>query len=304
MNETLLPKHAPDWSSRSAVKKLLWSAAGSCALTGLYAWRLEDHHLRVERHEMALRNLGPAWRGARIAHISDLHCSPIVLQSYLRECIRVVNELEPDFVVITGDFITGLKFYARRVGKVCSHLRPRVATLACLGNHDYGMFLPTRLGHVENLADVVTASLADAGVRVLRNEAVRYRRAGQPLQLVGVEDMWAPTYDPDRAFGPACRTCPTVALVHNPDAAEHLVEYKPDWILAGHTHGTEPKKPRNDASPLSAFRSREFFAGRYAVSQQTKLYVNRGLSYGRRLNLNARPEVTLFTLTRAHETGL
>jgi predicted MPP superfamily phosphohydrolase len=195
-----------------------------------------------------------------------------------------------DFVVITGDFITGRKQYARRVARVLRRLKPKIACLAVLGNHDYGIFHPRGMGGVRGLAEYLSGQLKQANVQVMLNESRAFTRGGDWLQFVGVEDFWSPRFDPLQAFEAATMSMPTVALCHNPDAAMQLASHGAQWTLAGHTHG------RPLPGMVMPSDHRHFFAGEYELGKNRMLYVNRGISYGRRRNLNARPEITLFTL--------
>lgn len=289
MNEIYFAPYV-DRFKKSFFKRLLWTAAGSCALGGLYAWRFEDHWLRIERREMPLDGLGIGFDGATVAHISDLHCSPIVLERYLRQCVDTINAMGVDFVVITGDFITGHKHYARRVARVLKGLRPKIATLAVLGNHDYGIFHPRGIGGTRGLAEYLTRELSDANISVVLNETRTFHRNGSSVQFVGVEDFWSPRYNPYAAFAKAASGSPIVALCHNPDAAVQLAHCGAQWVLAGHTHGTGLPN-----AVLPADNS-HFIAGEYDLGNGRALYVNRGLGYGRRIRLNSRPEITLFTM--------
>ena len=306
MNEILTGRHNPMRTRKAAIKKLVWAAAGSCSLSGLYAWRLEDHYLRIERREMPLPGMGSGFDGATIAHISDLHRSPIVLDKYLRRCIYQINALDADFVAITGDFITGSRFYARRVCRALQHLRPKVATVACLGNHDYGVFHPNTLRSEaakrrrRGLADYLTHRLWHADIFVMLNESRTFKRGDSTLQFVGLEDYWTSRYDPTLAFEMIHSHLPTVALCHNPDAAAEVAQFGAHWVLAGHTHGTDTQtKLLNRAFIPSA--NRNLFAGQYELGEDRFLYINRGLAYRRRTLLNSRPEITLFTLRNAPE---
>ncbi|MGC9453617.1 MAG: metallophosphoesterase [Phycisphaerae bacterium] len=295
MNDILLAHRHHHQPKKARLKHLIWTAAGSCALGGLFAWRLEDHWLRIEHTDMPLENLGKGFDGARLIHISDLHCSPIVLERYLHQCVERVNALEPDFVVITGDFITGLKTYARRVARVLHELHPKVATLACLGNHDYGILHPRGFGMNRGLAQYLTERLGHADIFVMLNESRRFRRDGSVLQFAGVEDFWSGRFDPAAALEFARTDRPVIGLCHNPDGATVFASRGADWVLAGHTHGTGADD-RGVYDVLRPSNHSRFYAGLYDLDGGKKLYVNRGLGYARRLNLNARPEITVFTL--------
>lgn len=295
MNEVVLGSRHQRWPDKAFFKRMLWSAVGSVALGGLYAWPFEEHYIRIERHDMLLPGLGDEFCGTTIAHISDLHCSPVVLKSYLRRCTEAINDLHPDFVAITGDFITGSKRYARRVAKVLSALKPKIATVACLGNHDYGVFHPRGFGPKRNLSWYITERLSMADVFVMLNESRTFRRGNAAIQFVGLEDYWTSNFDPELAFDLVHPHLPTIALCHNPDPAKRLAKCGANWILAGHTHGTV--KPQAQFSDLFfPVGTRQFAAGRYQLDSGADLYVNRGIAYGRRVSLNSRPEITLFTL--------
>ncbi|MCJ7543959.1 MAG: metallophosphoesterase [Phycisphaerae bacterium] len=298
MNEVLLPPPAQRWPSKAFFKKLIWAAANSCALGGLYVWSLEKHWLRIERRPMALPDLGAGFCGAKLAHVSDLHCSPIVRQRYLRQCVEAINAEGADFVAITGDFVTGPRSYARRIAGILAGLTPKVAVLACLGNHDYGIFHPHGRGGTRELAETLCHELGHADIFVMMNERRVFEHGGASLQFVGVEDYWTPGYDPKLAFDMAHPHLPTIALCHNPDAALELARHGADWVLAGHTHGTAASSRRLSGLFMPTVH-KHFTAGQYPLGDGKYLYVNRGLSYARRRHLNARPEITIFTLTRA-----
>lgn len=278
---------------KAAIRRLLWSAAGKVALNGLYFGKLQKDWLLVERCPMPLRGLGKGLHGATVAHISDLHRSPIVLERYLRHCVNTVNELGVDFVAITGDFITGPRRYARDIAKVLQELRPNIATVACLGNHDYGLIHPSGLGRMDGLADYLTEQLTNAGIYVMLNETATFRRGQSAIQFVGVEDYWTPLYDPDQAFSAAHKHLPTIALCHNPDGAYDMVAQGAQWVLAGHTHG-RPARKRNMKHLFFPKRHKQFGVGHYQVGAG-QMYINRGLGHGRR-SQKLRPEITLFTL--------
>ncbi|MFP3937424.1 MAG: metallophosphoesterase [Phycisphaerae bacterium] len=298
MNDILLAHRHHHQPKKARLKHLVWTAAGSCALGGLFAWRLEDHWLRVEQAEMPLKKLGKGFDGARLVHVSDLHCSPIVLERYLRQCVQRINALQPDFVVITGDFITGLKTYARRVARVLDNLHPKVATLACLGNHDYGILHPRGFGMNRGLAHYLAERLGHADIFVMLNESRRFQRDDSVIQFAGVEDFWSGRFDPAAAVEYTRSDRPLVGLCHNPDGATAFAARGADWVLSGHTHGTSADV-RGVYDVLRPANHKHFYAGLYDLNGDGKLYVNRGLGYARRMNLNARPEITVFTLRDA-----
>jgi predicted MPP superfamily phosphohydrolase len=70
-------------------------------------------------------------------------------------------------------------------------------------------------------------------------------------------------------------------------------------MLSGHTHGRQVATSRFGRT-FYPHRYRHYTHGYYAV-QGRHLYVNRGLSYGQRMQSWCRPEVTVFKLAAEEE---
>lgn len=298
MNQILFtPPHDTAAGRFYRLKRMFWTAVGTCSLGGLYVGRICPTWIRIERMDMPLPNLPPPFEGKTLVHISDLHCSPMVLGRYLNQVLAHVAEEKPDFVAITGDLITGGTSYARRVAHILTRLPASIARVACLGNHDYGIYHPSGRGLMRQLPGYLSRRLFEAGIHVLRNQHAIFTLGGHAIQFVGVGDMWSDDYNPEAAFAEAHDDLPTIALAHNPDSAADMADRGAHWVLSGHTHGNcaGENRIRDAVFPVES----KLFAGGYYPLDDAHLYVNRGLSYARRFNLNRRPEITVFTLVKA-----
>lgn len=298
MNEMLLSGETRFEILGRLVKRMIWSAAGQVALYGLCPWDVDESWVLLSQRDMALPGLGAGLEGTRLCHLSDLHCSPLLRERHLIKYFEMVNRLEPDFVLITGDFITASsRHYVRRMGKLLQYLSPKVETLAVLGNHDYGLFVPNQKT-VRGLGEYVADQLTAGGAKVLTNEALTFRRDGAVVHFAGIGEFWSDQYNPAAAFASLNPREPIVAMVHNPDAAPQLAELGARYVLAGHTHGRPTRNtPVHNVLWPAVFLN--FVAGEYDLGDHRKLYVNRGIGPSRRVCHNTRPEVTLFTLRRA-----
>ena len=270
----------------------LAGAATLAAGTGLYAWQVEPHWFEVVRRPMPLEHLPAELVGRSLLQISDIHVGPRVSSEYLIRALESARKLAPDFVVVTGDFVSyGVAPERTELARVLAHLpHGRLGTVASLGNHDYGF-----AWRQMDVADEVTAVARDAGVVVLRNE--RLEIAG--LQLVGLADYWSPEFDAAPTLRAIAPTRPTVVLCHNPDAQdEPLWDGVRGWVLAGHTHGGQVKPPFLPP-PVLPVRNKRYTAGTFDLGAGRTLYINRGLGHLTQVRFNVRPELTLFTLERA-----
>src|SRR5437016_14471199 len=67
---------------------------------------LESNHPKLVRIEVPLARLPEAWDGIRIAQVSDFHYDEHFSVVPIRKAIDIVNGLDADLVVLTGDFVT------------------------------------------------------------------------------------------------------------------------------------------------------------------------------------------------------
>jgi predicted MPP superfamily phosphohydrolase len=267
------------------------TAAGLGAV-GLYTWRVEPHWLQFTYPRLPISGLPRELEGRTLAQISDLHVGPKVDDDYIVSSFRRVQELAPDFVVFTGDWITYRSpRQFEQLRRVMTHApHGRLATIGILGNHDYGFHW-----RMLDVAEQVVAIVRSAGVTVLRNQAC----AVAGLQFLGLDDLWSPRFDPVVLLAQKGQDPSTVVLCHNPDAADHPVwgRYQ-GWILAGHTHGGQCKPPFLPP-PLLPVNNKRYTAGEFSLSGNRYLYISRGVGHLLRVRFNVRPEIPVFRLQRA-----
>lgn len=291
--------------------------AGATTL-GLYTWQIEPHWVELVRRPMRLPKLPRSLAGRTLLQLSDLHVGPKVDSGYLIETLQEAARLTPDIVAFTGDFITYRSpAQLDELARVLSNApRGRLGTVACLGNHDYGI-----AWRQLEVAERVTRIVGDAGVNVLRNGIATI----DGLQLAGLGDYWSPDFgvgrpvsglltepphargapeirNAHRVMGQLDASLPTIVLCHNPDACDEPIWRGLEcWILAGHTHGGQCKPPFLPP-PILPVRNERYTAGELPVGEGRTLYINRGLGHLIQVRFNVRPEMTLFTLEPATDT--
>lgn len=264
----------------------------AAAGVGAYASFVEPHWLEVIRRRMPVRNLPGELEGATLAHLADTHIGP-VSDAFLGDAFATLSAVEPDIVVITGDLTaTYHPGVVDEVKRVSTNLpRGRLATLAVLGNHDYGPEW-TDAEH----AELVTGAFEGVGIRVLSNELISV--AG--LQIAGMDDLWSGRFDPGQALAELDPDRAMMALTHNPDSADRAGwDGFEGWILAGHTHGGQVSLPFF-GPPFIPVENERYTCGEFELSGNRRMYINRGVGYSSmRLRFGVRPELTLFELHSA-----
>jgi uncharacterized protein len=246
--------------------------------------------------EIPLSRLAESWDGFRIAQLSDLHYDDHFSVVPIRKAVDLVNRLQPDLVVVTGDFITSpfVKYRPRliraaRAIEPCAQLlakvQARFGILASLGNHD----VSTDPAHI-------TAVLQAHGISVLRNRSVPLERDGERLWLSGLDDVLEGKYDLKLTLKGIPPAEPVILLAHEPDFADYV--HHVDLQLSGHSHGGQIRIPLVGA-PVLPVMGRKYPCGLRRIGPLT-LYTNVGIgTIWMPMRLNCPPEVTLITLRAA-----
>jgi predicted MPP superfamily phosphohydrolase len=201
------------------------------AVAPLGRWKREN--LVVERVEVHLNGLAPAFDGYRIAFLSDLHASPLVPHWWLEHAVSVTQALGADLIALGGDYITDDADYLPDVVDLLSRLSAPDGVVGVLGNHDHyvGASLPR-------------AALLQAGVRELFNAPALLERGGSRLAVTGVGDLIHDVIDFQAAVAGVPDDVPRIALSHDPDVLAYWPpDLRLDLMLAGHTHGGQAYLP-------------------------------------------------------------
>jgi uncharacterized protein len=237
------------------------------------------------------------WDGLRVAQLSDFHYDPHFSVIPIRKSVNIVNQLHPDLVVLTGDFVTAPFFenapspdYKKAALEIhpCSDLlsglRSRYGSVAILGNHDLSCG-----------AELIAETLRSKGIPVLRNNALSLEQNGKRLWFAGVDDVLMGKPDLPKALRGIPSEEPLILLAHEPDFVEVTRKYPVDLQLSGHSHGGQIRIPMIGALYLPEL-ARKFPMGRYSFGSLT-LYTNIGVgTIGIPARFDCPPEVTLFTL--------
>ena len=246
---------------------LLGGAAGGYAVAG------EPMRLRVQRY----RPNPPTWPSGlrlRIAALADLHaCRPWMSPNRIARIVEKTNALNPDVTVLLGDYAAGHRFVSGKVDSsewapVLGRLKAPLGIHAVLGNHDW--WDDRRAQSREQGPTIYHGRLADAGISVLENSAVRLETPNGAFWLAGLGDQLA--FPPNRVLGRkhwqgvddlpgTLKTLtddrPAILLAHEPDVFAE-VPSRFSLTLAGHTHGGQVRLIGH--SPLVPSR----FGNRYA----------------------------------------
>ena len=263
-----------------------------------YGLMYERTEIETTHQRITLRRLPKAFDGFRIAQLSDIHIGPFMPAEDIRRCAAMVNQLKPDLVVLTGDFVSWEGSPQWAVVEALSGLKAPFGIFGCMGNHE-------RWAHVE---DSITRLLAESGAKMLRRENATIESAGERLNLIGVD------YQTRVAFGPPgdgivsqylqgveplmLPEAVNILLSHNPNTFDRAAELGIDLSLAGHTHGGQVTLEYISPS-LSPARLITAYVRGWFQKGESQLYVNRGIgTIFSPVRFGSPPEITLFELKR------
>lgn len=185
--------------------------------------------VRVVRHEVRLAPDRGLARPLRVAFASDLHIGPTTPDALLDRAFERLAESRPDVLALGGDYVMmdATPERAARLAELAMRV-PAAVKVAVLGNHDLWA------DHA-----LLEKELDRAGVRVLVNASLRLSAPHARVVIVGLDDPWTGSPDPERAFEGVSGSDVAIVLSHGPDGFSLVAKSgrAPALLLAGHTHG-------------------------------------------------------------------
>jgi predicted MPP superfamily phosphohydrolase len=189
----------------------------------------------------------------RIAFASDFHAGTTTHPQMLVDACAALNHLEPDVLLLGGDFVTTRASYIDRLAPELARIDAPHGKFAVLGNHDLRA----------NTKQVV-AALQDAGVTLLHNSRVSLANPFGDVTICGLDDPIRGAPRADLALDGATGT--RVVLMHSPDGLDAIGERPFDLALCGHTHGGQIALPWGQPVIVPRGRlSRRYCSGQHTV---------------------------------------
>ncbi|MBF0104904.1 MAG: metallophosphoesterase [Deltaproteobacteria bacterium] len=262
---------------------------------GAYSCLLATRRLKLERLKITIANEHADLAGLKIIQLSDLHYGPTNRNNrYFNRAIDIVNALNPDLIVLTGDYYQWDPDYIHQLPAMLSRMRAPLGIFGCFGNHDYGSCYPGKIGNDPIDYRIVKHTFDKNNITILTNETIRLQYRGQGFNLTGLHDLWSGMFDPIEAFEGVNTHFPTIVLSHNPDTAG-LVERGYDLMLSGHSHGGQVSWPLI-GSLTTPMIKKHFRRGLHRISERKQIYVNRGLGHTFKMRFNSPPEISLIEI--------
>ena len=252
--------------------------------------------VQISRFTVTSKDLPEAFDKFSIAHISDLHNAEYGKNN--EKLIDILKAEKPNIIAITGDLIdsshTNLEI-------ALSFVEQAVKIAPCYfvtGNHE---------AWAGSQFEELKTSLENAGVTVLRDEAIELNHGDACIQLIGLND---PDFSERDSFLSESiletkllqldvKDGFTILLSHRPEHFNVYQNKNIDLVLSGHAHGGQFRLPfiGGIVAPNQGFFPK-YDAGIY-TENETTMIVSRGIGNSIiPFRINNRPEIVIIKLNR------
>lgn len=287
-------------------------ALGIAFIGGLVAYNeLEKNDLTYARYE--INSNGKVKKDTRIVFLTDLHEKEFEKDN--AELIRLVEEADPDYVLIGGDMISAqrkkITNYAIASSKdgscvmpeklkmsatinLCMELAKRFRTFYASGNHEQriletGFKDVIESTEVRYLDDetVVAGDIAITGL--FTDEA--YFRAVKPKKMTE-SYIFSHVGKPDKSKF-------NILLAHSPLFLEAYASYGADLVLSGHFHGGTVRLPGDVGLMTPQY---QFFSDKVVGMKKEracKMIISSGLgTHSFKIRINDKPQVVVVDIKK------
>lgn len=279
------------WSRREFMRfaAALAPPVFTLSLSGIALAQLNN--FRVRRFMIPIRDLPADLAGTTIAQVSDIHIGRFTSGRVLSRMVDVVNALNADLVLLTGDLINDALADLNDGLNLVRSMQSRCGSYLIEGNHDL----------IENGPEFERRVKA-SGIPFLLDESMIIPVRGTPVQLLGLSWTRA-RQNRDEAITASVnqllqRRQPNVfpiLLAHHPHAFDAAAANQIPLILSGHTHGGQLMLNEQLGFGPAMFR---YWSGLYRRGQ-SQLVVSNGVGNWFPLRVNAPAEIVHITLQRA-----
>jgi len=261
-------------------------------LGSLVFWSIliEPNRLVLHEETIQLENWLPQLNGLRVAVISDIHVGgPFIDDQKLRQIVARTNQLQPDLIVLLGDYMSGNSWHGHRVepevfAPTLKDFRAPLGVYSVLGNHDWWYD-----------GKKVRRALEQNGIKVLDNEVAEVKVRDSSFWLAGLADRWTRPQLIEETIARVPQGKPVIALTHNPDIFPDMPPTVP-LLLAGHTHGGQVNLPLI-GRPIQPSDFGQRYAAGHVFENDHHLFVTTGIGISiLPVRFRVPPEIVLLTL--------
>lgn len=222
----------------------------------------------------------PLEKPLRIVALSDVHLGYGIGADELQEWVKLINDENPDIVLIAGDIIDNSvrPLRAANMDKYLREIKSKYGVYTVMGNHEY-----------ISGGDESMKFIKDAGIRLLKDETVLVDSA---FYIVGRDDRTNKNRKTlNQLTQMLDKSKPIILLDHQPYNLEEAQNNGVDLQLSGHTH-------RGQVWPISLITDWIYEKSYgYLKKGDTNIYVSSGIGlWGGKFRIGTQSEYVVIDL--------
>lgn len=259
--------------------------------------RVQYDYYNVEiRHVVYKKeNIKPVLKNFKLVFISDTQADRYTNFKRLGNYISLVNQQNPDLVVIGGDVITSGPQYIDTAAAFLGQIKSRYGVYTCLGDHDHWAYRQD----IQRSIHEVTASLAKKNVPMINNRNIDINVNGADVLLTFITNTYVERTPNDvvRKLIRSDKKDLKILITHQPgrDMINLSSARNYDLFLAGHTHGGQITFLFPFINLTPTLFETTYVKGDFKIGNMLMI-VTRGLGMSLvPMRLNSTPEITVIT---------
>jgi hypothetical protein len=240
---------------------------GLTALAASYTVIIERNIVQVNRYQIPIADLPPSFHGFTLAHLTDLHFSFLVSESFIENIVRRTNKLGVDIIVCTGDSVhrRNTTDETDKVWPILFKLEAKYGVYSVLGNHDHWADVERSVYWLNKTGQ----NIRHAGKAIVRGR--------ERVFIGGAGDYWQDDLKIDQALDDSDEKDCRILLTHNPDSIDTDFNIKLSLVVSGHTHGGQVVIPFL-GPPVLPVKNKRYSSGLITTSK-APIFISRGIGW-------------------------
>jgi predicted MPP superfamily phosphohydrolase len=238
-------------------------------------------NIRVKEIPLSIQKKLTGVQNFRILMASDIHLGPIIGRSWEEKFLRIVDEQNPDLVLLCGDIVDGdiKPVLRKRLGNHLQQIDTPYGIFGISGNHEHIGGIDKSLEYFKNI-----------NIPILYDEHITLSNG---IQIVGRKDLHGGTRKSlDSLLLNLNHSNPIIVMDHQPYHLDKAANAGVDLHLSGHTHNGQ-------LWPFNYITEALFeLSWGYLKKNNSHFYVSSGFgTWGPTVRIGNHPEVVVFSLS-------
>ena len=253
------------------------------------AFFIEPNISHISNNSLTVPYLPAGLEGIKIVQLTDLHYKPDKDEDLLSTVVEKVNQINPDLIMLTGDYVDHDTSGIDPMLEHFSKLKSKHGILACMGNHDGWC--------TDGDSSFYKTRFEKSGIKFLVNENTALTINNEQIYVGATDYIWLGNPDPKATLKGIPSDAPLITMVHEPDYFDTMLQHRDHHLqLSGHTHGGQCRVPIIGYAPKKVKFGKKYIYGEY-TKDNSSIFVSKGLgTTGIRVRFSCLPEIALHTI--------